>query len=247
MKKSSQVVANKAREFIKTHKKELCEKFANLKDYPPVKNPSAYFMAGSPGVGKTEFSKSFIKELTEKEPERKIVRIDADEVRDFIPFYDKTNAYRVQGAAALGVEKLLDFVLTNNQDFLLDATFADYEKSRTNIIRSLHKNRKVGILYLYQDPKVAWEFTQKRTILEGRNVPLDMFLKSFFDAKENVNKIKKEFGKDVEVWLIIKNLEQGIEKTHFNIDNIDNYLKIDYNLRSLKKILEKQNDEVYKK
>lgn len=239
MRKSSQIIANKAREFIKAHKKELCEKFANLKNYPTVKNPSAYFMAGSPGAGKTEFSKSFIKELIEKQPERNIVRIDADEVRDFIPFYDKTNAYRVQGAAALGVEKLLDYVLTNNQDFLLDATFADYEKSRNNIVRSLNKKRKVGILYLYQDPVVAWEFTQKRAALEGRNIPLDMFIRAFFAAKENVNRIKKEFGKDIELWLIIKNLEQGIEKTYFNVDNIDNHLKIEYNLQSLKKMLEK--------
>lgn len=239
MKKSSQIIADKAREFIKTHKKELCEKFANLKNYPAVKNPSAYFMAGSPGAGKTEFSKSFIKELIEKQSERNIVRIDADEVRDSIPFYDKTNAYRVQGAAALGVEKLLDYVLANNQDFLLDATFADYEKSRNNIVRSLNKKRKVGILYLYQDPVVAWEFTQKRAALEGRNIPLDMFIRAFFAAKENVNRIKKEFGKDVELWLIIKNLEQGIEKIYFNVDNIDNHLKIEYNLQSLKKILEK--------
>lgn len=233
------MIANKAREFIKAHKKELCEKFASIKDYPAVQNPSAYFMAGSPGAGKTEFSKSFIKELIKKESGRRIVRIDADEVRDFIPYYDKTNAYRVQGAAALGVEKLLDYVLANNQDFILDATFADYNKARTNITRSLHKKRKVGIVYLYQDPVIAWQFTQKREALEGRNIPLDMFINAFFAAKENVNKIKKEFGKEIELWLIIKNLEQGIEKTHFNVDNIDSYLKIGYNSRSLKKILEK--------
>lgn len=160
MTKSSQIAA-KAREYIKANKLKLCQKFASLEDYPPVKNPSAYFMAGSPGAGKTEFSKSFIKELMEKEPARRIVRIDADEVRDFIPFYDKTNAYRIQGAAALGVEKLLDCVLENNQDFVLDATFADLEKSRTNILRSLHKNRKVGIIYLYQDPVMLGNLHRK--------------------------------------------------------------------------------------
>lgn len=239
MNKSSQIIADKAREFIKSHKTELCEKFANLKDFPRVSNPSAYFMAGSPGAGKTEFSKSFIEQLREKEPERKIVRIDADEVRNFIPSYDGTNAYRVQGAAALGVEKLLDYVLANDQDFLLDATFADYEKSHNNIVRSLRKNRKIGIVYLYQDPIVAWEFTKKREALEGRNIPLDIFLTAFFAAKENVNRIKKDFGEDVELWLIIKNIEQGIEKIYFNVDNIDSYLKIGYNLQSLRKILEK--------
>ena len=232
-------ISDDAKKYIKEHKKELCEKFANLEDYPSVENPSAYFMAGSPGVGKTEFSKSFIKELTEKEPERRIVRIDADEVRDFIPFYDKTNAYRVQGAAALGVEKLLDCVLGYKQDFVLDATFADYEKARTNILRCINRKRKVGIVYLYQDPIVAWEFTQKREALEGRKIPLEMFIKAFFEAYENVNKIKKEFGNQVELWLIVKNLEQGIEKTYFNIDNIDSYIKIDYTTQSLEEKLKK--------
>lgn len=95
----------------------------------------------------------------------------------------------------------------------------------------------MGILYLYQDPVVAWEFTQKRAALEGRNIPLDMFIRAFFVAKENVNRIKKEFGKQVELWLIIKNLEQGIEKTYFNVDNVDSYLKIRYNPQSLKEKL----------
>ncbi len=236
---SSDKIAAEARDYIKEHKKELCEKFANLKNYPPIVNPSAYFMAGSPGAGKTEFSKSFIKELIVKEPKRNIVRIDADEIRDFIPLYDKTNAYRVQGAAALGVEKLLDWALSNNQDFLLDATFADYEKAHTNILRCLHKKRKIGIMYLYQDPITAWSFTQKREAIEGRKIPLDMFIHAFFAAKDNVNRIKKEFSQKVELWLIIKNLEQGVEKNYFNIDKIDNYLKITYNPSSLKKELEK--------
>lgn len=33
------------------------------------------------------------------------------------------------------------------------------------------------------------------------------------------------------------NLKQGIEKTHFNVDNVDSYLKIRYNSQSLKKKL----------
>lgn len=223
--------------FIKTHKKDLCEKFASLSVYPPVDKPSAYFMAGSPGAGKTEFSKSFIAELETKQPQRKIVRIDADEVRDFIPFYDKSNAYKVQRAAALGVEKILDQVLELDQDFLLDATFADYSKAYSNINRSLLHNRTVGILYLYQDPIIAWDFTKKREALEGRKIPKDVFIKAFFAAKDNVNMIKKDFGEKVEVWLIIKNLEQGIEKTFFNVDNIDNSLKIKYNLQFLEREL----------
>lgn len=98
-------------------------KICSLEKYPAVVNPSSYFMAGSPGAGKTEYSKSLIQILTEKEPERKIVRIDADEIRDWLPQYDHKNALLVQRAASLGVEKVLDCVLKNHQDFILDATF----------------------------------------------------------------------------------------------------------------------------
>ena len=101
-------------QYVKDHKKELCEKFASIEIYPLVKDPSAYFMAGSPGAGKTEYSKSFIEQLEAKFSERKIVRIDADEVRDSIPTYDRTNAPLMQRAAALGVEKLLDCVFKNH-------------------------------------------------------------------------------------------------------------------------------------
>lgn len=66
-----------------------------------------------------------------------------------------------------------------------------------------------------------------------------MFITAFFAAKENVNKIKAEFGNQIELWLVIKNLEQGIEKTYFNIDNVDSYLKIEYTPESLREELKK--------
>lgn len=226
-------ISGKARAFIKEHKKDLCDYFANKEIYLPVVNPSAYFMAGSPGAGKTEYSKSFIQQLQLKSPERKIVRIDADEVRDYIPQYDHTNAVAIQGAAALGVEYLLDCVLKHNQDFLLDATFADYGKSHQNITRCLHRDRKIGITYIYQDPLVAWDFTKKREKVEGRPVPKETFINAFFTAKENVDKIKKEFGNQVQLDLVIKNVNQGVQKTEFNIDQVANFLKIEYTSQTL--------------
>lgn len=66
-----------------------------------------------------------------------------------------------------------------------------------------------------------------------------MFITAFFAAKENVKKIKAEFGNQIELWLIIKNLEQGIEKTYFNIDNVDSYLKIEYTPEFLREELKK--------
>lgn len=230
-------ISQDAVNFIKANRLKLCEEFASINKYPPVLNPSAYFMAGSPGAGKTEYSKSFIKQLEIKHPARKIVRIDADEIRDWVPQYDHTNSAEIQRAAALGVEKLLDCVLRQDQDFLLDATFALYDKSLQNITRCLHKGRKVGITYIYQDPKVAWDFTKKRETLEGRRVPKHTFIDAFFKAKENVDRIKQELGSNIELELIIKNVEQKTEKSYFNIERVDNYLKISYTPQSLEEIL----------
>lgn len=231
-------IATKARAFIKEHKRELCEHFADKNVFLPVTDPTAYFMAGSPGAGKTEYSKSFIRQLQEKSPQRRIVRIDADDIRDYIPFYNRTNANIVQGAFALGVEKLLDCVLKQNQDFLLDATFADYEKSYSNITRCLQHARKVGITYIYQDPLIAWSFTKKREKVEGRPVPKETFINAFFSAKENVDKIKTVFGKQVQLDLVIKDVDQGIQKTHFNVDQVANYLKIKYTPQTLGELLQ---------
>lgn len=100
--------------FIKDNRKLLCEKFANLEIFPSTEKPFSIFMAGSPGAGKTEFSISFIKNLMNLDDKLKIVRIDADEIREIIPHFTGENSFLVQPAAALGVEKLFDHVQDKN-------------------------------------------------------------------------------------------------------------------------------------
>lgn len=222
--------SDNAKKFIKDNKKLLIEKFAKLESIPAKENPFSIFMAGSPGAGKTEFSKSFIKSNSPFS----VVRIDADEIKKIIPQYNGRNSYVVQGASALGVEKIYDFVLKNNQNVIIDGTFANYKISHSNVKRSIKRNRIVAIFYIYQDPLIAWDFTKKREKLEGRYVPKEMFIKSFFDAKENVKRIKLDFKNKVKIFLIKKNCSNGVEKAWFNIKDIDNHLKIDYTIKSLR-------------
>ena len=54
------VIDQKAQDYVKANRKLLCERFASITLYPSVATPTSYFMAGSPGAGKTEFSKGFI-------------------------------------------------------------------------------------------------------------------------------------------------------------------------------------------
>ena len=219
-----------AKRFIKDNKDLLIEKFANLKYIPSKDSPFSIFMAGSPGAGKTEFSKSFINSNSSISA----ARIDADEIKEIIPQYNGHNSDIVQGASALGVEKIYDFVMKNNQNVIVDGTFANYKISQSNIKRSIKKNRIVGIFYIYQDPLIAWDFTRKRGKLEGRYVPKEMFIESFFAARENVKRIKLDFKGKVKIFLIKKDCTNGIEKAWFNVSDIDNHLKMEYTVKSLR-------------
>lgn len=45
---------------------------------------------------------------------------------------------------------------------------------------------------------------------------------------ENVDRIKKEYANQIELELIIRDINQGVQKSYFNIDQVANYLKIEY-------------------
>ena len=143
----------------------------------------------------------------------------------------------MQRAAALGVEKLYDHALQHKQDLILDGTMGDYAKARSNISRSIDHSRIVQIYYIYQDPIVAWEFTKKREAIERRGIPKQFFISSFFQSKENVNKLKQEFGSHIQVHLIVKNFENDTEQFKLNIEHIDSHLKIGYTEATLNELL----------
>lgn len=230
-------IAEDAKIFIKKEKIALLERFSSINKFPPASNPFSIFMAGSPGAGKTEFSKELLRSLAKHKNSTNIVRIDADEIREFIPQYNGKNSDVIHGAASLGVEKIYDHVLKFKQNVIVDGTFANYKVARENVRRSLGKNRKVAIFYIYQSPLIAWDFTKKRERLEGRYIPKEAFIDAFFKAKENVNAIKKEFGKNVEINLVIKDISNSVEKTKLNIMEIDSLIKMPYNKKSLSEIL----------
>lgn len=217
--------------FIKKNKHLLIEQFASKNRYSALDaQPISIFMAGSPGAGKTEFSKRLLRNIH-------AVRIDADEIKKIIPQYTGKNSDSVQGASALGVEYLYDYVLKKNLSMLLDGTFADYQKARMNVLRSLHKGRYIEIFYLYQNPIIAWRFTKEREAIEGRMIPKKLFIHAFFQAKENVQKIKEEFGDTIKAHLIIKNHVKDIEEEYPDIQHIDKYLKMHYSRVTLAKKL----------
>lgn len=242
-------VAEEAISFVKKNKKEIIKKFADSSKHKAFQAPISFFMAGSPGAGKTEVSKYFI-DLVEKSINQKakeegldesftIVRIDGDEIREMLPGYTGTNSHLFQGAISKGVNQLYDYVLDKKFNALVDGTFSSEKYAMENIKRSIDKNRRVNILYVYQDPLKAWELTRAREAKEGRMISLDVFVDDFFKAKENVNKVKKLYGNKIEVDFIQRDFEKNIIKFEINIDSIDSYLNIDYTKDSLMEKLKK--------
>lgn len=225
-------LAKEARQYIKNRKREIIKKISDPAVYPKTEHPISIFMAGSPGAGKTEFSRRLNKVF-----ELPIVRIDADEIRDQLPGYNGKNSYVFQGAVSLGVDKILDSCLHNEQPFVLDGTLCRLDKSLENIERCVKRKRPVIIMYIYQDPKIAWEFTQKREIIEGRNIPKEAFIESFIKSREVVNEIKNRYGEKVRVTAVKKDFKNKDERIWASVDNIDKVLTDHYTVQMLKELL----------
>ena len=202
MRVDCKTIKEQAIEYAKKHKKQIAYKFIDDNRYKSEDVPVSIFMCGSPGAGKTEFSKNIIKNLKQQ-----IVRIDGDEIREKLPGYTGANSVLFQSAVSIIVDKIHDIVLAKQHSFILDGTFSKYTKARENILRSLKRYRTVYIFYIYQDPIVAWKFTKMREKLEGRNIPKESFINHFFGAIETINNVNKEFKGQVMIYFVKKNLE----------------------------------------
>ena len=210
----------------------LFDKFAGGHKYNKDEFPVTVFMAGSPGAGKTEFSKVLVDSF-----KNKAVRIDADEIRNMFEDYNGTNSSLFQNAVSIGVDDLYNYCLSNSYNIVVDGTFA-HKKTIENIKKSLDKNRKVIIYFIYQDPIIAWDFTKKREVVEHRKITEDVFIKTFLLSKENVKVAKQAFEDKIELNLVIKDLNNDkISDLRLNIKEIDSYLPKVYNTDDLKLII----------
>lgn len=111
-------------------------------------------MAGSPGAGKTEVTKSFIRLM--EEGGSSALRIDPDDFREYFPDYTGANSSLFQRGVTAMVERTVDLVYQQRQSFLLDGTLANFAVARKNIQRALDKeNRSAQVIYVYQKPELA--------------------------------------------------------------------------------------------
>lgn len=227
-------VGKRAYDFIKKgkKKKQIWLKFSNsCTKVDPSQRPFTCFMAGAPGSGKTELIKNNLTEVFDN-----CVIADADEIRLLLPGYNGKNAYKFTRATSIGVGSLHDKALKNKFNLFVDGTFAlHYDSCKDNIVQNINKDRDIAIFYLYTHPGVAWQYAKKRQYTEGRKVSIRFFIRSFFDARKNVNRIKEEFGDRVSLIGVKSNYgcSIGSDIVRVNIDSVDEIQKIEYTYFSL--------------
>ena len=230
-----QHIKEEANAHANAQKGSIAENITRTDIFLPENNPVSVFMAGSPGAGKTESSVNLIKKFSRNG--NQILRIDPDELRCLIPGYTGNNSYLFHGAVSILVSRIHDLALKNNQSFIFDGTLSNTKIARENIQRSLKRKRFVQIFYVYQDPIQAWNFVQERERREGRRIELNTFIKQYFSAHESVNLLKQEFGNQIQVDLLVKNIDGSDRYYRENIDIIDNHVEERYTVETLNNML----------
>jgi len=239
-----QKIRDAALAFARLHKRERCRQLTDTSIYLPEESPVSVFMAGSAGAGKTETAKAMIAEL-ESHPDfqdgSRVLRIDPDDLRCEFPGYAGKNSYLFQAATSVWVEKMHDLALEQRQSFILDGTLSNYAKAKLNVQGSLKKGRQVVIIYVYQSPYLAWEFVQAREAEEGRRIPAEVFIEQYFAARDVVNRLKREFGPNIRVDLLLKPNDQAGKLAQIGVDQIDTHVPERFTRAELEAALRVQN------
>ncbi|MBV4460029.1 zeta toxin family protein [Pseudomonas sp. COR58] len=215
-----QRISVQALSFARSNKKAIAKRLTDKTVFLPEEAPVSVFMAGSPGAGKTEASIALINLFADT----KILRVDPDELRNEFSGYTGGNAWLFQRGVSVLVEKVLDFAIDQRQSFLLDGTFSNLDVARKNVSRSLRRERFVQILYVYQNPFLAWEFVKAREEAEGRRIRKEHFIDQYFAARDVVNALKLEFGSDIHVDLLLKHIDNSGRLYKAGVDKIDYHI-----------------------
>lgn len=205
---------------------------ACCKSVPAEETPFTVFMAGSPGAGKTEWSKFLIASFPSNI--YGVARIDADDFRAMLPNYDGKNSHLFQDATSALLTNAFHSVMKHRKNCILDTTFSKKGQAFQNVGEALNNKRTVEIVYVYQEPTSAWGFVQKREIDEGRRIPKDAFIEKFMSARLVVDEIKSKFTDRVLLTVVVKDILSGKEPTvATNAKSVASVIKKVYNYDEL--------------
>mgnify|MGYP001575141242 CR=1 FL=1 len=78
---------------------------------------------------------------------------------------------------------------------------------------------------------------QAREAAEGRRIRPETFIDQYFAAREVVNRLKREFGKDISVDLLLKNNDNSRRLYQAGVDQIDNHIPEKYSRTDIEQLL----------
>lgn len=199
-------------DFAKAQKKEFVQRVVDKK-VADSERKVAIFMAGAPGSGKTEVAESALS------LDQSLCDIDADQFRSIFPGYNGSNSSDFQRGASYLVDYTFSWLIDHRFSVLLDGTFA-VSKALENVKRVIDHNYHVYIYYVYQDPLIAWNFTQIREKQEGRFVPVERFINAYFEAYANVNQVKGMLGDKVTLDVFLKDFNNNVAEYVSDVQNL---------------------------
>ena len=228
-------MVSEQKEWVKTHKKDFVDKIISESNIVADGIPSAVFMAGLPGSGKTEFTKNLIEASA-----LKVIRLDMDEIATKIDGYRPEIADEYREAASELLNRLFDVTIKKKLDFIMDGTFSS-NYALQNVNRALKHGYNIKIIYIVQDPKIAWQFTLAREKVEHRAIGMSGFINSYFETMKNIKEIMnqhKDYGKIVlDVIIKDENNNVGDRIKNVQIGDIDGLIKKYYNKETLEEYI----------
>lgn len=183
----------------KANQDEVVKRF--FRDYPPTKTHMAFFMAGIPGSGKTEFAENTINALNPK-----LVPIEHDKLVEYIEGYTPENYYNFRTAGSALVSRILKECLTNGYGFIFDGTLS-HPKGQKNIKQTLAKGYSVQVIYIVQDALIAWDLTKDRELVKKRAIERNGFVDTCSKINGNLLDVFRSFKEHTGFgfWIFNKN------------------------------------------
>lgn len=199
--------------WVRANKKQIAREFIRKTEFSRSDKPVAIITAGLPGAGKTEFTQELLKQI-DTHP----LRIDMDEIATLIAGYRPQIADKFRAGASAIMNRIYDEVLKHKIDFVLDGTFAG-TAAISNVQRALEHGYIIKIYYIYQEPLVAWQFTQARELVEHRSINKMGFIDTYLRLHDNLAKLK-QFSQAITVSLIIKQKDNKVGALYENVPDI---------------------------
>jgi len=220
-----------AERWVKKNKKAFVRKMIRESGAEKVVQPAELFMAGLPGAGKTEFTKGWVENSG-----LKVVRLDMDEIASQIETYSPAKADRFRKSVSTLLSCVYDKVIKDRYNFVMDGTFGSGIAIQ-DVRRAIKRGYRIKVMYIYQDPKIAWEFTQAREKVEHRAINFQGFIEAYYRILDNLKRLDDFVDDGVSVDLVIKNAQNKVERIVDGVfmKDIDKYVNIEYTKDSLRR------------